>query len=283
MNKGLIVKILKNQFFVKVDNEVYTCSVLGKLRYLHITPVVGDYVEIDLKKKTIENILPRHNYIRRPPVSNITQAFVVTSFVVPDFDTNLLDKLLLELEFNNIKPIICLTKSDLLDDIHKYDSIIKYYKKYYTVVNNFELDKIKSMFKGETTVFIGQTGAGKSTLLNNLADLNLATGEVSDALGRGKHTTRHIEIFSLFDGMILDTPGFSALEFNNMTKEEIRNCFIDFKDYPCDYSDCTHTKEPECRIKKEVESGNILKSRYENYLKFIETGLSNQDKYKRNK
>ncbi|MBQ6817915.1 MAG: ribosome small subunit-dependent GTPase A, partial [Bacilli bacterium] len=235
--EGLIIKILSNHCYVKVNKEVIVCTIRGKFRNMQLLPFVGDRVIIDEKKKVIMEILPRKNEIRRPPVSNITQAVIVTSFVNPDFSTNLIDKILIELEFNNIKPIICLTKKDLLNnnELNSYINIIDYYKSIgYPVYFNDDLENLVKVFKNEVTVFIGQTGAGKSTLLNKLVpELNLKTGEVSLALGRGRHTTRHIEIFELFDGMILDTPGFSALEFDNMTKKEVRDSFIEFKNYPC--------------------------------------------------
>ena len=283
--KGLIIKILSDKCYIKTAKEVIVCTIRGKFRNMQLLPLVGDRVIIDEKKRVITEILPRDNQIRRPPVSNITQAIIVTSFKNPDFSTNLIDKILIELEFNKIKPIICLTKRDLISDKEFFDyvDIINYYEKIgYQVFYNTELDKLKKIFKNEVTVFIGQTGAGKSTLLNKLVPgLNLKTNEISMALGRGKHTTRHIEIFSLFDGLILDTPGFSALEFSNMTKKEVRDSFIEFKKFPCQYVDCMHTNEEECHIKKAVMDHEIMPFRYENYLKFIEDALSEQDKYKR--
>lgn len=281
--EGLIVKTISDKCYVKVDNEVLICSIRGKFRNMNIVPLVGDHVIIDVNKKVIDKILDRKNEIRRPNVSNITQGIIVTSFVNPDFSTNLIDKILIELEFNNIKPIIVLTKKDLISDISIYEDTINYYKSIgYKVLFNYELDEIKAVFKDEITVFIGQTGAGKSTLLNKLVpELNLKTGEVSIALGRGRHTTRYIELFELFGGMILDTPGFSALEFDNMTKIEVRDSFIEFKNYPCLYKDCLHLNESECMIKKNVLNGNILKSRYDNYLSLSSNALLERDKYKR--
>lgn len=283
--EGLIIKIISNQCFVKTNEEVIVCSIRGKFRSMQLLPFVGDRVIIDYKKRVVTEVLPRTNEIRRPPVSNITQAVIVTSFVNPDFSTNLIDKILIELEFNKIKPVICLTKKDLLkeNELEKYQDIINYYQHIgYPVYYNDEIDNLIKIFKDEVTVFIGQTGAGKSTLLNKLVpSLNLKTGEVSEALGRGRHTTRHIEIFSLFEGLILDTPGFSALEFDNMTKKEVRDSFIEFKNFPCLFRDCLHTNESECVVKKAVSDGLILKSRYENYLKLMENALLERDKYKR--
>ena len=283
--EGLIIKIISNQCFVKNNKEVIVCSFRGNMRRQTMLPLVGDKVLFDKEKKVVEEILPRRNSIRRPPVANITQAIIVTSLVCPDFSTNLIDKLLIELEFNNIKPYICLTKKDLIsnEEYKKVEEDIKYYNKIgYKVFNNYELDDIKNIFKDQVTVLVGQTGAGKSTLLNKLMpELNIKTGEVSEALGRGRHTTRHIEIYDLFDGMLLDTPGFSALDFQNMTKKEVRDSFIEFKEYPCPYRDCLHINESECSIKRAVTEGNIPKFRYDNYLTLVSTALSDSDEYKR--
>ena len=147
-----------------------------------------------------------------------------------------------------------------------------YYQK--SVVYNSELDKIKKLLKDKTSVFTGQTGAGKSTLLNKLKpDWNLETGDVSFALGRGKHTTRVVTLYELFGGKVMDTPGFSALDFHNYSKEDIRDAFIEFSRYPCPFKDCLHTKEGECKVKAAVEDNNIMKSRYLNYLNFIEEDI----------
>ena len=184
-----------------------------------------------------------------------------------------MDKLITVCECNDIKPIICFTKLDLLNK-KEYKTIknyIKYYKKIgYVVLTNKNIFRIKRLFKNNTTVFTGQTGAGKSTLLNKLnKNLNLETGEVSKALGRGKHTTRHVELHSLFKGKVLDTPGFSDIDLNKYTKEQIRDSFVEFNKYKCPFKDCFHMNEKECSIKKQVNEKSILKSRYENYIKFL--------------
>ena len=267
---GRIIKILSNDYTVKYDDKIIVCKVRGKFRSLHLTPLVGDFVKFDENKKYIMEILERKNELVRPPVSNIDQVIIVTSVKDPDFESNLLDKLLTIIEYNNIKPIIVFSKLDLLKDkeIYKY---INYYKKYYDVYLNTEIDKIKKIFEHKLTVFTGQSGAGKSTLLNKLnPNFNLKTNEISYALGRGKHTTRQVELLEHLDGMVVDTPGFSALNFN-MNNIEIKDNFIDFDKYrdECEFRDCKHIKEEKCGIKKHVASGDILKSRYENYLKFV--------------
>lgn len=271
--KGQIIKISSDLHFVSYDNLVYPCKCRGIFRKEHIIPVVGDYVLFNKDKKIIEEILPRKNLFQRPKVSNIDRAFLITSLKYPDFSLNLLDKFIVLMEINKVEPVICITKRDLISDkdFSKIKEILNYYEKIgYKVVFNTELDKIEDLIKGVTSVFTGQTGAGKSTLLNKLnPNWNLETGEISLALGRGKHTTRVVELFELFGGKVMDTPGFSSLEFRNYSKEQIRDAFIEFKDFPCIYKDCNHTKEEECVVKKEVFANNILESRYLNYLNFI--------------
>lgn len=271
--QGQIIKIVSDLHYVSCNGEVYPCKCRGIFRKEHITPVVGDYVLFSIEKKLIEEILPRKNEFERPKVSNIDQAFIVTSLVNPDFSLNLLDKLLILMKLHNVDAIICITKKDLVDEdtYQEVNSLLDYYRGLgYKVVFNQELDKIKKLIQNKTSVFTGQTGAGKSTLLNKLnPNWNLETGEVSLALGRGRHTTRVVELFQIFGGKVMDTPGFSALDFDKYSKEEIRDAFIEFHNYPCPFKDCMHTKEKECVVKKAVLANDILDSRYKNYLSFI--------------
>ena len=272
--KGQIIKILSNTYTVKSDDLVIECKCRGRIKYEKIIPLVGDYVVFDKEKKVIDEILPRKNSFNRPAVANIDQAILVTSLKTPDFSLNLLDKLIVLMELHKVIPIICITKRDLITD-DEFNGIKKHLDYYenigYKVIFNTEIDKIKELLADKTSVFTGQTGAGKSTLLNKLNDsLDLETGEVSIALGRGRHTTRVVELIELDQGNVLDTPGFSALDFTEYSKEEIRDAFIEFKNYPCIYKDCMHTNEEECNVKKAVNDYNISKDRYENYLKFIE-------------
>ena len=267
--EGLIIKNISDLYVIKSENKYYNCKAKGIFRNKHIIPVVGDKVLFDKEKLVITEILNRKNELIRPMVSNVDQAFIVTSTINPSFSTYLIDKLILLTEYNNIKPILIISKVDLNDE---YDNYLNYYKKLgYIVVKNNEIDKIKKLLENKITVITGQSGVGKSTLLNKLdSNLSLKTNEISYALGRGKHTTRHTEIFEVANGYIIDTPGFSSLELP-MTKEDIRDNFIEFDKYKdkCKYRDCMHLNETECMIKELVKSGEILKSRYENYTKFI--------------
>ena len=273
--EGQIVKILSNLYTVsdRYGNR-YDCHVRGKFRNDKITPTVGDYVKFDEKNNYILEILPRENTLERPLVSNIDLCIIVTSCKNPDFSSNLLDKLIVVLEYHNIEPVICLTKLDLLnsEERKEIDEIRKYYQYIgYTVLDNTEIDKIKTLLLRKTVVLTGQTGAGKSSLINRLdPNLKLETGEISKALGRGKHTTRHVELIDLYGGKILDTPGFSSVDLKELTNEDIKNSFVEFVEYPCPFRDCMHINEKECAVKKAVEEKEILPSRYENYKKFID-------------
>lgn len=273
MIEGQIIKIVSNQYTVNSNGKEYLCNSRGRFRNDKITPMVGDYVVFDPNNNYILEIKERKNMLIRPVVSNIDQGLILTSVKLPDFDPVLLDKLIVMMELNNVKPIICISKMDLLNDLdkEKINKIFDYYKSIgYLVFTNNDLDDIKKIFKDKTTVFTGQTGAGKSTLINKLnPNINFETGEISVALGRGRHTTRHIELIELFDGKILDSPGFSALDFNNIDRDKIRDAFIEFRNYPCKYKDCNHINEDDCNVKDAVSKGLILESRYLSYKKIM--------------
>lgn len=269
---GKIIKQISNDYTVKVKNKLYVCKARGKFRDMHITPMVGDNVTIDGDKCYIMDILDRKNSLKRPVIANVDQAVIVMSTTIPSFSLDLLDRLLAIIEYNNIKPIIYVSKMDLLNQqqIDEIENYIKYYQSIgYSVYKDLS---IKEMFKDRVTVFVGQSGAGKSTLLNKLdSNLNLKTGEVSKSLGRGRHTTRHVELIECLNGLIADTPGFSKIDFNDMTNSDIRDNFIEFNKYreTCEYKDCMHNTEEKCSVKAKVKDGTILESRYQNYLKFI--------------
>lgn len=273
--EGKIIKLISNDYTVLSNNKKYICKSRGKFRKLKISPLVGDQVVFDDINNYILEVKKRKNELVRPPVANIDQAFIITSVKHPNFSTNLLDKLIDIIEFNNIEPIICFTKLDLLnkEEQNDIDMYINYYKKIgYKVFINTQISEIKEQFKNKISVFTGQTGAGKSTLLNNInPNLKIKTDDISYALGRGKHTTRHVELIELKNGFVADTPGFSSLEFIDMKDIDIRDNFVEFELYKekCKYRDCMHDKEDECEVKNKVRSGDILESRYQNYLNFI--------------
>ena len=264
-----------NKFIHKVllsNNTIIDTRTRGKIRNNKIIPVVGDNVEVDVKNKTIERVLERKNYLDRPLIANIDKLLIVMSTSIPIFSTYLIDKFLLIAYSHNIEPIIIITKLDMISmkeklEIKKY---INYYRKLgIKVYVNTSVKKIKTEFKNSVVALCGQTGSGKSSLLNKIdASLKLKTGEVSLSLGRGKHTTRLVELLEVNDGLIADTPGFSSLEIN-MDKKDIKKYYKDFN-YPCKYRSCIHIKEDGCKIISLVEKGKIPSWRYENYCKFIE-------------
>ncbi|MBO5183298.1 MAG: ribosome small subunit-dependent GTPase A [Bacilli bacterium] len=272
--RGKIIKVLSNDYTVRLINEKsMLCKARGVFRNKNIIPLAGDNVLVDINRQVITDILPRKNELVRPPVANIDLALIVVSAKEPDFSSNLLDKMINIIEYNNITPVIIISKYDLLLDTTYIDSIITYYKKIgYKVLINSDIVQIRKIFREKVTILTGQTGVGKSTLINKLeGSMNLDTDVISKSLGRGKHTTRHIELYDLFCGFVADTPGFSSLSFIDMKKEDIRDNFIEFNEYKdkCKYRDCMHINEDECEIKRKLENGEILKSRYENYIKFI--------------
>ena len=273
--EGKIIKNISNDYVVKANNKEYICKPRGKFRKDKTTPLVGDNVLFDENNNYILKIQPRKNYLIRPNVSNIDNALIITSVKNPNLDTYLLDKLLTIISYNNIEPIICFTKLDLLTTKEKKDinKFIDYYKKIgYKVVTNENKKNLINLFKNKVTVLAGQSGAGKSSLLNKLApNLNLKTNDISYALNRGKHTTRHTELYELLEGYIVDTPGFSQIDFNNMNKTDISHNMKEIfeNSHYCKYKDCIHIKEDNCYVKEQVKKEIILKTRYENYTKFI--------------
>ena len=276
--KGIIIKNISNTYLVETNKKKYNCLPRGKFRLTKSTPLVDDHVILDEKNNYILEILKRKNELIRPPVANIDYTIIVTSTKDPAFDTILLDRILTIVSYSNIEPIIYLTKIDLLKDeetknIQKY---IKYYQKIgYTVIT--DKDSLVEKIQNKIVVLTGQSGAGKSTLLNKIdPTLELKTNEISKHLGRGKHTTRHTELFKTNNCYIVDTPGFSKIDFANMKKEDIRDNMKEMfnnLEY-CKYRDCMHYKEEDCHVIELVKSGEILQSRYNNYISFIKEKIN---------
>lgn len=271
---GRIVKIISNLYTVACEDELYGCRARGKFRNENITPMVGDNVIIDTEKLVITDILPRVNELYRPIVANVDIGLIIQSTKKPTLDLVLLDKLISVITFNDIEPVICFTKLDLLneEELSNVDNLRKYYEMIgIRCVYNTEVTEIKKIIKDKVVVLAGQTGAGKSSLLNRLDNnLDIKTDEISEALGRGKHTTRHVELYEIGEGFIADTPGFSALDFKDMNKEQLRDTFNEFREYDCKFRDCMHKKEISCGIKEAVNDKLILESRYNNYLQYLE-------------
>jgi ribosome biogenesis GTPase len=216
---GRIIKNISNDYTVDCNNHYYICKPRGILRKNNQTPLVGDIVTINEQEKCITEIHKRKNELIRPSIANVDIAVIVTSVKEPNFDTHLLDKQLTIISYNNILPVIYISKLDLLTDEEKQEinKIINYYQQIGYIISTNHVDLLK-IIKNKTVVLTGQSGAGKSTLLNTIdPSLQLKTDEISHALGRGKHTTRHTELYVTNNTYIVDTPGFSKIDFYNMT------------------------------------------------------------------
>ena len=270
--QGRITRIISNLYTVNVEGKEYNCRARGKFRNDKLIPLVGDYVEIS-DENYILDILPRTNRLNRPMIANVDCALIVTSLKRPDFSSMLLDKMIINVLINKIEPIICFSKYDLLDDNERKEinDIINYYSEIgFKVLINNEIDKLEKCIDGKVVVVTGQTGVGKSTLLNKLLpNINLETNDISDALGRGKHTTRHVELFKYKNSLIADTPGFSSLVISDEEKNNIRFYYPEFKNDECKFRDCIHLNEIGCKIKEDIDNGIILQSRYDNYRKMM--------------
>ncbi|GCF95799.1 putative ribosome biogenesis GTPase RsgA [Enterococcus florum] len=271
--------------------ETHQTRARGNFRKRGLTPLVGDEVVFSSEENSegyILELLPRKNELVRPPVANIDLGVVVTSLVEPKFSYNLLDRFLVTLENKRIEPVIYISKTDLVDHEELVKEIKAVYEPLgYPVIGGVkEKQRLTALFAGKLTVFMGQSGAGKSTLLNELApELNLETGEISEALGRGRHTTRHVELLELFAGLVADTPGFSSIEFLEETAEELPKEFPEFRAAApyCRFRECRHVKEPGCEVKHQVEAGEIAQTRYDNYLQFLQEIENRRPVYKKKK
>ncbi|MDA7025908.1 ribosome small subunit-dependent GTPase A [Bacillus sp. CLL-7-23] len=283
MPEGKIIKALSGFYYVLDGDRIIQCRGRGNFRKNKVTPLVGDYVVYQAdndKEGYLLEIKERDNQLVRPPISNVDQAVLVFSAKEPDFSTSLLDRFLVLVEANQIKPIICITKTDLLleDCVKEIDQYAEDYRKigYHVCLvstkNESGLNDLIPHFKNNITVFAGQSGVGKSSLLNAISpDLQLKTDTISSHLGRGKHTTRHVELIYTGDGLVADTPGFSSLEFSGIEAEELGDTFLEIaeKSAECKFRGCLHIKEPNCAVKRSVERGEITSYRYDHYVEFL--------------
>src|SRR3712207_2130617 len=279
--EGIILKGIGGFYYVKTEERVYECKARGKFRNKKLTPMVGDRVIItpnDDNYGAIEEICTRDNYLIRPQVANISQAFIVFALKNPDVNLDLLNKFLIQCELKNIKSIVCFNKIDLYGDYENHEAVKMVSDAGYDYIflkakEETNLDELKSKLKGNINVFCGPSGVGKSTILNKLVGKEvMETGIISERLKRGKHTTRHSELVEVNNGFVVDTPGFSTLDLKFASKEELKDYFREFYEYKdqCKFNGCLHHKEPKCGVKDAVNNEEINKDRYEFYIKTLE-------------
>ncbi len=308
MPDGLIVKALSGYYYVLPDGEepgqdgqlpTVQCRARGVFKKRSISPLVGDRISFEHSENnegTVTEIHKRQSELIRPPVANIEQAVLVFSLDEPALNLQLLDKFLVHIEHSGLEAVICFSKQDLIkgagDEPDQLDSsaVQKLYEEigYRVFVTSAKegegLEPVRHILKGRLSVFSGQSGVGKSTLLNALLpELNLETGEISMRLGRGRHTTRHVELLALPDGgWVADTPGFSQLDFMEMEPEDLGRTFREFLPLAeeCRFRGCLHHKEPGCRVREEAEAGGrVAASRYEHYLIFLQEMKDRKRRY----
>ena len=279
MKKGRIIKLIGGLYTVQdKEKNKYNVKPLGIFRYRNISPKVGDIV--DFNTDNITNVYQRKNELYRPMIANVDQVLIINSAKKPNFSFLLLDKFLAMITAFNIQPVIIVSKIDLMskEELIEFKNRLSYYNQYFPIIyysskTKEGINEILKLVSNKVNVLAGQTGAGKSSLLNSInPDLNLETNEISKALGRGKHTTRHVEIFEFGKGYIADTPGFSKLEFQDFEADQLRYYYPDFfeKSSKCKFNGCTHTHEPGCEIKRLVNENKIPRIRYDNYLQIYQ-------------
>ncbi len=291
MIEGVVVKGYSGYYYVKHKSLVWECSLRGKFRLDKKPALAGDKVlfrENGRGKGVIEEILPRTSELERPPIANVEAVVVVMALKDPNLNRQLLDRMLIQAEQAGLNICVCINKIDLGDPLAA-EQIKDVYSKagYHTVLVSSKfglgIEELRNFLIDKISVIAGPSGAGKSSLLNTVQPgLCLKTGEVSEKIGRGKHTTRHVELLELeVGGFVADTPGFSSLYLPPLTKEELVFYFPEFEPYEnrCKFSGCLHRAEPQCAVKNAVNKGEIDQERYNSYLAFIEELASNERRY----
>lgn len=291
--QGKIIKGIGGFYYIHVEHQgVYECKAKGIFRNRKIKPLVGDNVDIDIisepdKKGNIREILPRKNELIRPAVANVDQTLVFFAAAQPDPNLGLLDRFLLQMEYKKIPTIIGFNKCDLTE-VSKIEELQSIYESsgypllFVSVKEEQALEKLRTLLEGKTTVLAGPSGVGKSSLMNwLLPEAEMETGAVSEKIKRGRHTTRHSELFHLGEGTYLfDTPGFSSLYLNDFNDETLKIYFPEFLHYEeeCRFIGCNHLNEPDCGVKHAVEEGKISPIRYEHYVQMYKE-LKEQRRY----
>ncbi|EGJ26987.1 ribosome small subunit-dependent GTPase A [Streptococcus porcinus] len=284
--QGRIIKSLAGFYYVESEGRVYQTRARGNFRKKGQVPYVGDFVDFTAEDNSEGYILAIHerkNELVRPPIVNIDQAVVIMSAKEPDFNSNLLDRFLVLLENKRIRPIVYISKLDLLKDLTAIEDVSRHYEQ---IGYNFamSLDQLLPHLRGKVTVFMGQTGVGKSTLLNKISpELGLETAAISDSLGRGRHTTRAVSFYNVNGGKIADTPGFSNLDYAIDNGEDLSEAFPEIRHFShnCKFRSCSHRHEPQCAVIAAVEAGRIWQRRYDNYLQFLSEIENRRETFKK--
>ena len=278
---GLIIKAVSGFYYVEAADAVYECKARGVFRRKGISPAVGDRAIITLQgddKAEVEEILPRKNYLVRPPLANLDRLFIVSSVSEPSPSTLIIDKICAVAVSKEIEPIVVFTKADLADcseltDIYRRAGILCFE---YSIKSENDKNRLISLLEGKISAFTGNTGVGKSSLLNSLfPELSIATAQISRKLGRGRHTTRHSELYKVAGGYVADTPGFSTVDIERyelIRKNDIAACFPEFGEFipQCRFTGCAHLCEKGCAVIEAVENGIIPVSRHNSYKQMYE-------------
>ncbi|CAM3754708.1 ribosome small subunit-dependent GTPase A [Alkalicoccus chagannorensis] len=291
MAEGRIIKAISGFYYVENEEGTFQCRGRGNFRKRGISPLVGDWVVFEAENRTdgyVLDVKERQNELIRPPIANIEQALLVFSAKEPDFSPILLDRLLVHTEAHDLDTVICVTKTDLGLTASDEEKLAVYeeigYPVHRTAMDDEQaLQEFRPVLQGKVSVLAGQSGVGKSSLMNQLRpELELETNEISSSLGRGKHTTRHVELLPLPEGgYVADTPGFSSLDFDGIEAETLSHFYPEMaaRIQECKFRACTHRSEPKCAVRTAVEDGDIADFRYTSYLQFYDEIANTKRRY----
>lgn len=283
MEQNRIIKALSGFYYVQTPDGVVECRARGRFRKEGLSPLVGDFVQITREangKGTVDAVLPRRNSFLRPAVANVDVLVILASCAIPETEPFLIDRILAIAGRQNVPALLCINKTDLRsgEPLRKIYAHAGFDVLCTSAETGEGIEALRSRISGKLAAFTGNSGVGKSSVLNALEpELALAVGEVSEKLGRGRHTTRHIELYRFSDGtLVADTPGFSSFDTDRMdviVKEDLQYAFPDFAPYlgACQFRDCSHRKEPDCAVRRALEAGELEPSRYESYLRLYES------------